>query len=418
MKVSSSVCRGATIAVLVALAAGSIAACKASSASGDAASRKGAASEAREVQVVPATEDRLVRAITDTGTLAAEEQVTLSMKVTGRLQDLYVDLGSRVTRGQVLARLTPTDFNLRENQAEAALQQARARLGLPVQGDDDRIDPEKTSIVRSAKALLEEARLTRERTATFVSRGISAKATLDSADASLQVAESRYQDALEEVRNRQAVLEQRRTELELARQAVRDSSLTSPLDGMVRERHVTEGQYLAAGSPAVTIVRVHPLRLRVSVPERDSQAVRVNQVVQVTVEGDPTAYSGRVARVSPAIDEASRSLMIEAEVPNPTGALRPGSFANASIVSTDSDRAVIVPTSALVTFAGVEKVLSVKDGKVVEKRVTIGRRTAERLEILNGLAAGDPVIAQPGNLVEGTPVRVAGGTGTKRGTAE
>ena len=406
------------MALLVAASA-PLVACKASSASGDAASRKGAAaSEAREVQVVAATEDRLVRAISVTGTLAAEEQVTLSLKVTGRLQDLYVDLGSRVTRGQVLARLTPTDFNLRENQAEAALQQARARLGLPVQGDDDRIDPEKTSIVRSAKALLEEARLTRERTATFVSRGISAKATLDSADASLQVAESRYQDALEEVRNRQAVLEQRRTELELTRQAMRDSSLTSPLNGMVRERHVTVGQYLAAGSPAVTIVRVHPLRLRVSVPERDSQAVRVNQVVQVTVEGDTTSYPGRVARVSPAIDEASRSLMIEAEVPNPNGALRPGSFANASIVSTDSDRAVIVPTSALVTFAGVEKVLSVKDGKVVEKRVTIGRRTAERLEILNGLAAGDPVITKPGNLVEGTPVRVAGGTGTKRGTAE
>ena len=204
------------------------------------------------------------------------------------------------------------------------------------------------------------------------------------------MADSRYQDALEEVRNRQAVLEQRRTELELARQAVRDSSLTSPLDGMVRERHVTEGQYLAAGSPAVTVVRVHPLRLRVAVPERDSHTVRVNQVVQVTVEGDTTSYPGRVARVSPAIDEASRSLMLEAEVPNPDGVLRPGSFANAAIVSTDSDRAVIVPTSALVTFAGVEKVLSVKDGKVVEKRVTVGRRTAERLEILSGAGGGGP----------------------------
>ena len=237
--------------------------------------------------------------------------------------------------------------------------------------------------------------------------GISAKAALDSADAALQVADSRYQDALEEVRNRQAVLEQRRTELELARQAVRDSSLTSPLDGIVRERHVTVGQYLAAGSPAVTIVRVHPLRLRVAVPERDAQAVRVNQEVQVTVEGDTTSYAGRVARLSPAIDEASRTLMVEAEVPNPAGLLRPGSFANASIVSADSDRAVIVPTSALVTFAGVDKVLSVKDGKVVEKRVTVGRRNAERIEIVSGLAAGDPVIAKPGNLVEGTPVRVA-----------
>ena len=401
--------RRASVTMLMAVAMAPLAACKASSASGTAAARGAAAADAREVQVVPATEDRLVRAITVTGTLAAEEQVTLSMKVTGRLKDLYVDLGSRVTRGQVLARLMPTDFDLRESQADAALQQARARLGLPVQGEDDLIDPEKTSIVRSAKAQLREAQLTHERTTTFVERGIAPKAALDSADASLQVAESRYQDALEEVRNRQAVLVQRRTELELARQAVRDSSLTSPLDGIVRERHVTEGQYLAAGTPAVTIVRVHPLRLRVAVPERDAQAVRVNQEVQVTVEGDTTSYAGRVVRLSPAIDEASRTLMVEAEVPNPSGLLRPGSFANASIVSSDSDRAVIVPTSALVTFAGVDKVLSVKDGKVVEKRVTVGRRNAERIEIVSGLVAGDPVIAKPGNLVEGTPVRVAGG---------
>ncbi len=416
--VSSRSCRRAVRALVLGAAIAPLAACQASSATRAAGSGGGAGAEVREVQIVPAAEDSLVRAITVTGTLAAEEQVTLSMKVTGRLRDLYVDLGSRVARGQVLARLMPTDFDLRENQADAALQQARARLGLPLDGDDTYVDPEKSSIVRSARALLEEARLTRERAKTIVERGIAAKATLDAADASLQVAESRYQDALEEVRNRQAILQQRRTELELARQAVRDSSLTSPLEGIVRERHVTEGQYLAAGSPVVTIVRMHPLRLRVAVPERDAQSVRVNQVVQVTVEGDTTSYTGRVARISPAIDEASRTLMVEAEVPNPGGLLRPGSFANASIVSAQTDRAVIVPTSALVTFAGVDKVLSVKDGKVVEKRVTVGRRDATRLEIVAGLAAGDPVIARPGNLVEGTAVRVAGGAAVKRGTAE
>jgi RND family efflux transporter MFP subunit len=389
------------------LTATSLQGCQASSASRDAGKRD-AASESREVQVVPATEEQMVRAITVTGTLAAEEQVTLSLKVTGRLQNLYVDLGSRVSKGQTLARLVPTDFNLRASQADAALRQARARLGLPAQGDDDSVDPERTSLVRSAKAMLEEARLTRERTATFVERGISPKAALDSADAALQVADSRYQDALEEARNRQAVLEQRRVEVELAQQAVRDSSLSSPLDGMVRERHVTEGQYLAVGSPVVTIVRMHPLRLRVAVPERDAPQVRAGQEVQVTVEGDTAKHPGRVARISPAIDEASRTLMVEAEIPNPDGLLRPGSFANASIISADPDRAVIVPTSALVTFAGVEKVLSVKDGKVVEKRVTVGRRDADRLEIVTGLAAGEPVITKPGNLVEGTAVRVAG----------
>ena len=398
-----------------ALALGVSAGCQASSASreqpGD------SAAEAREVQLVPATEERLVRAIAVTGTLAAEEQVTLSLKVTGRLQDLYVDLGSRVRRGQVLARLVPTDFNLRASQAAAALQQARARLGLPLEGADDRIDPQNTSLARSARALLDESRLNQQRIQEFFDRGISSKAALDSANASLQVAESRYQDALEEVRNRQALLEQRRTELELTRQAVRDSSLVSPLDGVVRERHATVGEYLAVGSPVVTVVRVHPLRLRVAVPEREAQMVRVDQDVRVTVEGDTTSHPGRVARVSPAIDENSRTLMIEAEVPNADGQLRPGSFANASIVSAETDRAVLVPASALVTFAGVEKVLGVKDGKVVEKRVTVGRRENDRLEIVAGLAAGEAVIAEPGNLVEGTPVRVSG-AGNTRGRAE
>ncbi|HEX6210176.1 MAG TPA: efflux RND transporter periplasmic adaptor subunit [Methylomirabilota bacterium] len=359
------------------------------------------------MEVVAATEDRLVRTISVTGTLAAEEQVTLSMKVAGRLGELTVDLGSRVTAGQVLARLVPTDFNLRVSQSQAALQQARARLGLPLEGDDDHVDPEETGVVRSAKALLEEARLTRERAATFVERGIAAKATLDSADAGLQVAESRYQDALEEVRNRQAVLQQRRTELELARQALRDSSLTSPLDGAVRERHVSVGQYLAAGAPVVTIVRMHPLRLRAAVPERDATLVRVGHEVLVSVEGDRTEYRGRIVRVSPAIDESSRTLMVEAEVPNPEHALRPGSFANTTIVTTTSDTAVLVPSSSLVTFAGVDKVLVVRDGRAAEKRVTTGRREQARVEILDGLAAGEEVILAPGNLVEGAPVRVA-----------
>lgn len=399
--------RRSVVVVCLAAVTGMLAACAGEPAASSGGSRE--APESRDVQVVRAAEDRIVRTIAVTGTLAAEEEVTLSMKVTGRLAKLAVDLGSRVTAGQVLARLVPTDFDLRVSQAEAALQQARARLGLPLEGSDDRVDAEETGIVRSARAVRDESRLTRNRAATFVERGIAAKATLDSAEAALEVAESRYQDALEEVRNRRAVLQQRRTELELARQARRDSLLTAPIDGVVRERHVSAGQYLAAGSPVVTIVRMHPLRLRASVPERDAPLVRVGQLVRLTVEGDPTEHHGRVARVSPAIDETSRTLMVEAEVPNPEHALRPGSFANITIVTATAETAVLVPSSSVVSFAGVDKVLVVRDGRVAEKRVTTGRREAERIEVVTGLDAGEEIILEPGNLVEGAPVRVARG---------
>jgi RND family efflux transporter MFP subunit len=379
----------------------------ASSQNGERSGTSARAAKPREVRVVPSVEEQLVRTIAVTGTLAAEDQVTLSLKVTGRLDQLFVDLGSRVSKGQVIARLVPTDFTLRVSQADAALEQARARLGLSADSDGQQLDAENTAVVRQARAVLDEARLTLERTRTFVERGITARAELDAADAAFKVADSRYQDALEEVRNRQALLDQRRTELELARQALKDSSLTAPLDGVVRERQATPGQYLAAGSPVVTIVRMHPLRLRLAVPEREATSVRVGQDVRVTVEGDTTVHTGRVARVSPAIDETSRTLMVEAEVPNAHAELRPGSFANAEVVTAAQERAVLVPASAIVTFAGVDKVLTVEKGRAVEKRITTGRRSGDRVEIVSGLSAGESVILQPGNLIEGETVTVA-----------
>jgi RND family efflux transporter MFP subunit len=363
-------------------------------------------SEAQTVKVVRIERSPIDRSVTVTGTLAAEEQVMLSLKVTGRLEEMLVDLGTPVRRGQLIARLTPTDFELRLRQAEAALQQARARLGLDPAADDDTVNIERTALVRQAAATLDEARRQRDRYATFVQRGISARAELESADAQLQIAEGRYQDALEEVRNRQAVLAQRRSEVALARQQLEDTALRSPIDGVVRERHAFAGEYRAAGTPIVTVVRQHPLRLQLAVPERASASLRVGQLVRVTVEGDSEAYQGRVARLSPAITEGNRTLAIEAEVPNAAGRLRPGMFARAAIITAE-DLSIVVPQSALVVFAGVEKLLVVRDGKVHEQRVRTGQRLDERVEIVEGVAAGELVIVNPGGLADGAAVRVA-----------
>ncbi len=98
--------------------------------------------------------------------------------------------------------------------------------------------------------------------------------------------------------------------------------------------------------------------------------------------------------------------MVEAEVPNPDGALRAGSFAGAEIVTAADRRAVLVPASAIVTFAGIEKVLTVEEGKAVEKRVRTGRRAGDRVEIVEGLAGGEPVVVEPGNLAGGQAVTV------------
>jgi RND family efflux transporter MFP subunit len=369
-----------------------------------ATARPETAGQARQVRLAAAAETLVDRTVTATGTLAAEDQVVLGAKVVGRLSEIHVDLGTRVRKGQAIARIDPGDYRLRVKQAEAALQQARARLGLPVDGTNDRIDPEQTAVVRQAAAVLKEARQSHDRMTQLWERQLIARAEFDAMDSQLAVAESRYQDAIEEVRNRQALLAQRRSELEIARQQLADTVIVSPIDGAVRQRQASVGQYLAAGTPVATLVRIHPLRLQLAVPEREAGAVRIGQQARLSVEGDPNTYAGRVVRLSPAIAEENRTLLIEAEVPNEKGALRPGSFAKADIVVAGGEKILTVPVDAIVTFAGIEKVLTVAEGKAVEKRVRTGRRLGSAVEVTEGIAAGDRVIVKPGNLVSGQPV--------------
>jgi RND family efflux transporter MFP subunit len=155
-----------------------------------------------------------------------------------------------------------------------------------------------------------------------------------------------------------------------------------------------------------TLVRIHPLRLRVSVPEREAPGVRAGQMVRLTIEGDPTVYSGRVVRLAPIVQELNRTLMVEAEIPNERGVLRAGAFARAEIVTESAQSVITVPASALVVFAGVEKVLVVRDGKTAEVRVQTGRRLGGDIEILEGLKRGEAVVDNPGNLTGGQAVSV------------
>ena len=398
--------RGAGWLCLLAALALGCGACKSDYPAG-ASQAQGAAQggEARQVHTARVEEMPVGNSISVTGTLAAQDQATLSVKVPGRLRVITVDLGSVVRQGQTVAQVEPQDYQLRVQQAEAALGQARARLGLSPDGTDDRVEAEQTGTVRQARAVMDEARTTRERTETLVKQGVISRAEFDTADAAYKVAVSRFQDAVEEIRNRQALLSQRRAELALARQQLADTTITAPFDGVVQERKASVGEYLAAGAPVVQIVRVNPLRFRAEVPERDAASVRMGQQVRVTVEGAGANYLGRVVRLSPTITEQNRMLIVEAEVAN-NGTLRPGSFARADIITSDTSRAVTVPTNAIVTFAGIEKVIVVQNGKALEKPVTTGRRAGDWTEIVSGVNVGDAVVIAPGNLQSGQPVNV------------
>ena len=365
----------------------------------------GDAKAARQVKTARVEETPFGEAVTANGTLAAYDQTTASVKVPGRLRSITVDLGSVVRRGQVIAQVEPQDYNLRVQQAEAGLAQARARLGLSPDGRDDNVNPEQTGTVRQARAVLDEALVSRNRSAKLVEQGVVARSDFDAANAAYKVAHSRYQDAIEEIRNRQAVMAQRRSELSLARQQLADTAVRAPLDGIVQEKRASVGEYLAAGAPVVNIVKMDPLRLRAEVPEREAKNVRSGQNVRVTIDGDTNVYVGQIMRLSPVIAQQTRMLLVEADVRN-NGNLRPGAFAHAEIVTNDAQMVATVPSKAIVTFAGIEKVIVVQNGKALEKPVTTGRRNGEWTEIVAGVNIGDQVVVDPGNLQSGQAVEV------------
>lgn len=363
-------------------------------------------SEAREVRTVRVQREDFARTVTATGELAPFEAATLATKVAGRLERLDVDVGTRVKLGDPIASIETRDLELRIATARAQVAAARARLGLAFEGDEDDVVAQSAPLVRAAQAELDDARRSHERVVALQKGGVESQASFDTAEARLRTAESDLQDALEEIQNRRAVLAQRRAELAQAEQALADARITAPFDGAIAERLAGTGDYLAVGASVARLVRFDPLRVKLTLSERDAALVEIGQALRVRVEGESEPRTARLVRASPQIDSRSRTLAVEAELENSDGRVRAGAFARAEILL-GLDQAVSVPLESLVVFAGVEKVLLVRDGAVEERRVTTGRRVDGRVEIVSGLAEGDEVVVAPGNLQGGARVRTS-----------
>lgn len=394
--------------LLVSLGTGVASGCKPSAPSSAATAAPAAP---RSVKTAKARLEKLDRAIQATGTLAPIDQATLSTKVAGRLQRLAVDLGSEVRKGDVIAQLEPRDFELQLRQAQALLAQARAPLGLPLDGPDDAVVLENTSAVKQARAVLDEAVKARDRALKLRQQGILPDAEMESTEANFRVAETRFQLAVEEVRQKQATAAQRRAQVEIARQELEDTKIIAPFDGRVVERRAQPGETLSAGAPIASIVRMNPLRLRIEISERDSQKIAAGQLVRLTIDGDTNQFRGEIKRLSPIINDQQRTLTVEADVEN-DGGLRPGAFARAEVVVAAQEPSLMLPAEAIASFAGLERAFIVKDGKAVERSVITGRSFKNRVELLSGLKEGDAAVLNPGNLQNGQSVVLEPATNT------
>jgi RND family efflux transporter MFP subunit len=350
--------------------------------------------EARELQ-------RTVEAI---GTLDPNEEVTVSNQVEGPVSKVLVDLGDFVKAGQLLATLDTSELDLAVRQQAAALQQEMARIGLT--DPNASVEESATSQVRQAEATLSEARSRLDRTKRLTDEGVLPKQQLDEQQAKFDVADAAVKSSRESVRNIKATVAARKAALDLAQKKLADARITAPMSGLVKERLVSEGTYLKANSPVVTLVQSSPLKLRVDVPETAIESVHTGRPVQFTVDSLPgKTFDGRISRLSPSVNQQSRTLKLEAIVDNSNGTLKPGLFARVTILTGKSDKGVVVPPGGLFSVAGLDKVFVIDGGKVSERIVRTGSRGSDYVEILEGVKEGDVVATSNlGSLQQGREV--------------
>jgi RND family efflux transporter MFP subunit len=358
------------------------------------------------VQVVAVAPQDCPQTIKVQGSLLGDEHAVVGVKVAGRVDRVEVDLGTQVKRGDRLAVLDLDDFEVRIKHARAELASVRARLGLKPGQGHERLDRTKAPAVVQEKALLDGAQAEYDRAVVLEQNNALAAEEVQLRYTTLRVAQARYRAALHQVDEQVALLEMYANTLTLAEHALADATVTAPFDGIVAARHVAPGVYLQVGDPVITLVRTNPLRFHAGVPEAYALRVKRDQTVSITIEGHAAPLLGKVSRISPVLNLASRSLPIEVDVPNPDLQLRAGLFAEAEIVVNPRATTLAVPRSAVIEFAGVEKVYVVEGGKAIPRRVVAGRALGNRVEIVEGLRAGEQVAvngkdARPGPVTLG-----------------
>ncbi len=340
------------------------------------------------------------------GSLVADEVSAVGAKVAGRVADVHVDLGDVVHAGDPLVTLDQEDFRLQVMQAEAQLQQARAAVGL---GSDDSVESlnrENAPPVRQQKALWDEAKAKLERANQLRPKNAISNSEFEQIQAAERVAEAAYASALNNVDEKIALIYVQSAELELAKQYLKEAVIRAPYDGHIQLRHVGPGAYVQVGNALVTMVRTNPLQFQGTMPERHAQQLAVGQKVRLKIESIPELVFVEVTRISPALNELSRALLFEAKVDNSDGRLRTGLFAEAEVVLDDKAQAIAVLASAVVEFAGAEKVWKVVDGITQEQIVETGQRRDGRIEITDGLSDGDVILKHgaEGLIAKITPI--------------
>jgi RND family efflux transporter MFP subunit len=354
------------------------------------AQARGRDDAAKTIKVEPVRQESIHRAVEVVGTMTAVDEVTVSSEAEGRVSRLLADLGDRVKAGQVLIELDreKSEYNL--DQQRAALDRTLAQYGA---ADSTHLPPiEQTPDVQKAKAELVQAQQSFTRAEELHKRQLIPKQTLDDADATLRSKQASYDSALQNAKNLRASIDASGASVKLADRQLRDAYIRAPFDGYIERRLVNIGEFVKNQTPVMSVVRVDPLKVTSEIPEKMAPWISVGQPVQLHVDAyaDRTIV-GKVSRISPAVNTATRAFPFEALVPNADVALKPGTFARVHIQSGKVDDILTIPYAAIQYRYGVNRVFVAEGDRLALRELKVGERMGDRIEVASGVKAGDVV---------------------------
>lgn len=322
------------------------------------------------VAVAPVKRGDVAAHLTVVGNLIGLQTVDIAPRTGGRLLSVAVQLGDAVRRGQAIAKVEDREIVEQVRQAEASLEVSKAT-------------------VRQREADLNVAQLNFERSKNLYARQLLAKQALDDA-------ESRYLAAVAQLDLSKAQQSQTDARLQELRINLQHTTVTSPVDGFVGKRNVDPGAMVNTNTAIASVVEISRLKLVVNVVEKDLRMVSVGDVGVVEVDAYPgEKFNGRVARVAPVLDPATRTATMEIEIPNRDYRLKPGMYARVSLTVEEHKNALVAAKTAVVDFESKRGVwVANAENRAVFVPVTLGIDDGERVEITGGLKEGDLIVTE------------------------
>ena len=340
------------------------------------------------VELAKVARGKISANISVVGNLIGQQTVDVAPKTGGRLQSISVKLGDRVRRGQAIAKVEDREIVEQVNQAEASQQVSEAN-------------------VRRSEADLSLSLTSVERARNLYARQLLPKQQLDDAEA-------RYTSAVAALDLARAQTAQSDARLKELRINLANTNVVSPTDGFVSVRHVDPGAWVSQNAPVASVVDISSLRLVANVVEKDLKAVNPGDRAEVGVDAYPgEKFNGRIARVSPILDPATRTASMEIEIPNPEYRLKPGMYAKVTLEVDSRENVLLVPKNALVDSEGQRGIYQPnEENRAQFKEVTVGLEDNDKAEIREGLREGEVVISTgAGALRRNDQLLVAGGDG-------